>query len=374
MFIIDENNNEATAVNPQSFKDLGFKEREHLQEWIRKNSEILGEELLIVREEDNEWDKTNHRLDLLALDKKGNLVVIENKRDEADRSVTAQALEYASFCSTLTKEQIVQSYQTYLNESNSGRDAQEEIRRFLGNDFYNVLNEGDQRIILVAGKFPSEVTSTVMWLLKKHKVKIKCVQVTLYKHRDAIFVDAEQIIPTQADEDFFVKRKAIRQKNKETTEANRQDDETYFKFWDTLRQHMEAHPNNPFGKYKPKKQGWLACASGHDKLWYLFTGRAGVELYINKGRKELTNQIFDQLKLRREEIESKFGYELFWSPAGQSATIKYVSPANLTALNEGDWDKMIEFFVEYMPRFEAAMRDILNEVLADEPNTASMEE
>jgi hypothetical protein len=119
----------------------------------------------------------------------------------------------------------------------------------------------------------------------------------------------------------------------------------------------------------------MEYACPHRDIYYYFRighTSAGVQLYINRKRKELTNRIFDKLKERREEIESKFGEDesLEWQTAGSVATIRYVLPTHLNVFNENDWDKMFEFFVEYMPRLEAAVRDVLNEVLADEPESA----
>ena len=45
----------------------------------------LGEELLIIQKEFSGFDDTQERLDLLALDKDGRLVVIENKLDDSGR-------------------------------------------------------------------------------------------------------------------------------------------------------------------------------------------------------------------------------------------------------------------------------------------------
>jgi hypothetical protein len=36
----------------------------------------------------------------------GNLVIIENKLDDSGRDVTRQALKYASYCSSLSKEEM----------------------------------------------------------------------------------------------------------------------------------------------------------------------------------------------------------------------------------------------------------------------------
>jgi len=80
MFKIDSNSNRISAIQSKSFSELGFKEREHLQEWLANEPKALGEDLLIIQKEFDGFDDTRERLDLLALDKDGNLVVIENKR------------------------------------------------------------------------------------------------------------------------------------------------------------------------------------------------------------------------------------------------------------------------------------------------------
>ena len=44
------------------------------------------------------FSDTHERLDLLALDKQGSLVLIENKLDDTGRDLTWQVLKYASYC------------------------------------------------------------------------------------------------------------------------------------------------------------------------------------------------------------------------------------------------------------------------------------
>jgi len=101
MYQINPTSNAIVQLVPKSFSELGFTERGHLQEWIAKMPESLGEELLIIQKEFDGFDETRERLDLLALDKQGSLVVIENKLDDSGRDVVWQALKYASYCSSL---------------------------------------------------------------------------------------------------------------------------------------------------------------------------------------------------------------------------------------------------------------------------------
>lgn len=101
MFVIDKEKNKIDKIQSKTFHELGFKEREHLQEWIAKNPECLDEEFLIIQKEFDGFNDTNERLDLLALDKSGAIVVIENKLDDTGKDVVWQALKYVSYCSTL---------------------------------------------------------------------------------------------------------------------------------------------------------------------------------------------------------------------------------------------------------------------------------
>jgi len=101
MYVIDKKSNRVSKVQQKTFSELGFMERKHLQEWIANEPSILGEELLVIQKEFDGFSDTKERLDLLALDKEGNLVVIENKLDDSGRDVTWQALKYASYCSSL---------------------------------------------------------------------------------------------------------------------------------------------------------------------------------------------------------------------------------------------------------------------------------
>lgn len=78
---------------------MAFFERKDIQEWIINNPKILEEDLLVITKEFADFDGTQERFDLLALGKEGNLVVIENKRDDSGKSVVRQAVKYASYCS-----------------------------------------------------------------------------------------------------------------------------------------------------------------------------------------------------------------------------------------------------------------------------------
>ncbi|MBB5020821.1 hypothetical protein HNR37_000124 [Desulfurispira natronophila] len=83
MFKIDSTANRINPLEIKRFSDLGFTERKHLQEWLENYPQALthgdGDELLIIQKEFDGFDDTRERLDLLAIDKDGNLVIINQE-------------------------------------------------------------------------------------------------------------------------------------------------------------------------------------------------------------------------------------------------------------------------------------------------------
>lgn len=82
-----------------------------LETYIESDPSILGEPLLIIGRQ----IPTAHGgyIDLLALDDSGTVHVIELKRDKTPRDVTAQALDYGSWVSTLSRSDIASIFENY---------------------------------------------------------------------------------------------------------------------------------------------------------------------------------------------------------------------------------------------------------------------
>ncbi|WP_202973659.1 hypothetical protein [Rhizobium hidalgonense] len=156
MFRVDRHQNRIARLAQRRFGELALRERDHLQEWLVHQPDALGEELLIIQKEFDGFDETRERLDLLALDKAGNLVIIENKLDDSGRDVTWQALKYTAYVSGLNKLQIVEIYQQYLDRYCGGGSAVERICEFMEVEELQetVLNPGNgQRMMFIAANF-----------------------------------------------------------------------------------------------------------------------------------------------------------------------------------------------------------------------------
>lgn len=368
MFKIDRVNNRVQKLSPKSFSELGFKEREHLQEWIVSNPDVFDEELLFIQKEFSGFNDTNERLDLLALDKQGNLVIIENKLDDSGKDVTWQSIKYASYCSTLTKEQIKNIYQQYLDKKSEGENAADNLSDFFTQDYEDMnINQGlSQRIIIVAANFRKEVTSTVLWLMN-YKLRIQCFKVCPYSlNNDDIFLTFEQIIPMKDSEEYIINMADKNQSDIHTQEEMKNRHNIRTMFWKALLLVYQSKHQGLFSNISPSKDSWISASSGLSGVMYNFVitqKYARVELLLQRPDRDENKFIFDQLLLDKQEIEHSFGHPLIWERLNEkkACRIKFQLDG-VNVFNEEEWSSMIEFLVKYMPRFNQAIKDPLQKL------------
>jgi len=209
MYKVDLQNKKLIEIPITAFSTLNLKERFDIQEWISGTPKILGEELLIIAKE--LILLSGKRLDLLAIDKQGALVVIELKRDDSGSDVEWQAIKYASYCSSFTQGDLFKTYAEYLSSNDD--DAQVKIEEFIDTELEE-LNQ-KQRIILVSKEFNSEVISAVLWL-RDFEVDITCVRLTPHLDDNGnLFINSDIIIPLPEAKDYIQKKESKQKEQRE---------------------------------------------------------------------------------------------------------------------------------------------------------------
>lgn len=324
MYQINKDSNNITKLEQKLFSELGFKEREHLQEWIAKNPDVLGEELLIIQKEFDGFNDTNERLDLLALDKDANLVIIENKLDDTGRDVTWQALKYTSYCSTLTTPQIIKIFQSFLDMTTQEEDAKNIILEFLEieNDEDLLLNKDDQRIIFVANNYRKEVTSTVVWLLN-HDIQVQCFKATPYSLGDELFLQIDQIIPVPELEEFMIDAKEKQKEEKKKGAIAIETDKYLLAFWKQFKADLIEHNIHYLDNVTPKSTFYMGFWKGQ--------GRFGTVIGRHSPRVELlfmhdeNKQLIDSMYTYKDELDRSFDGKITWERLDnkKSSRIKY---------------------------------------------------
>src|SRR5258708_86951 len=88
----------------------------NLESWLEHSPwAITQEPLLIIGRQDSANADSDLRFpDLLAVDKDGNLVIIELKKGRTPREVVAQLLEYAAWAEDLSSEDVVDLATKYI--------------------------------------------------------------------------------------------------------------------------------------------------------------------------------------------------------------------------------------------------------------------
>ncbi|RIJ29787.1 DUF4268 domain-containing protein [Henriciella mobilis] len=366
MFKVDRSENRIHKLIEKRFSDLQLREREHVQEWIANQPDALGEELLIIQKEFDQFADTRERLDLLALDKDGQIVVIENKLDDSGRDVTWQALKYAAYCSSLTKAQIIDIYQHYLNRYCGGGNALEAICEFLEVEDLEeiVLNSGNgQRMMFVAANFRKEVTSTVLWL-REHHVDARCFKLTPYEFASELLVDIQQVIPTPEAADFMISMVEKETEAKSAQGAQRRSHRLRLEFWEEALETLRARGLSRYNTVSPQKDTWISTGTGVTGCvaHLIFTkDEVRVEICLQRPNASENKWLFDQLYKQRDDIEKAFGDLLTWKRIDDKKLSKIEYAKSADCYDKGNWPELIDWLAVHMERLEKAFTDPIQE-------------
>lgn len=224
MALYNISNKTLTPLERTAFSIEGLQERYDLQEAIKNNITILAPDCLVITEEFSDWEDSRRRIDILAIDKQANLVVIELKRDEIGAHMELQALRYAAMISTMSFSKACEYYQDYLHKNNIDIDAKEKILDFVELQDTELADFGkDIRVILASAGFSKELTTTAIWLRDKG-VDISCVKITPYNFKGEVLINAEQIIPVPELNEYQVK---FREKRIEQIASSKKSEKDY---------------------------------------------------------------------------------------------------------------------------------------------------
>lgn len=195
-----------------SFQQESLWERRDLQRLLKANIHALDENIMVIAEEFGDWSESGRRIDLLAIDRDANLVVIELKRTDDGGHMELQAIRYAAMVANMTWDQAKFSFQKYLSENQVDADAESLLCEFLG---WSSPREDDfaqnVRIVLASANFSKEITTSVLWL-NDRDLDISCIRLSLHKIDDKLVLSADQIIPLPEAESYQIE---VKQKRRE---------------------------------------------------------------------------------------------------------------------------------------------------------------
>lgn len=198
----------ATPAQRITLTEAGFLERQHLQEWVLAHPEILGEDVLVIASEFDRWRTgagapTWERLDVMALDQTGRLVVAELKRDRAPDTVIVQALNYAALVSRFNLDLLAEVYGERSGGNLPAAELLDKLRQWAPTLSDETL--APPRIVLMAEDFGPVMTNTAMFLIE-HGLDLRLVRVQLYRMaNETLALTASQLLPVPDAEEFMVR-------------------------------------------------------------------------------------------------------------------------------------------------------------------------
>jgi len=150
-----------------------------LESWLENNFDSIVEDgalMVIGRQVATTFGSY---IDLLGVDRAGNIAILELKRDRTPRETLAQALEYASFAESLDYEQLEQILRNYTGNEN------ESLSEYHKEFFRLEIGEGvsfnkDQRIIIVGYNITPEIHQAATFLRNKG-LRVTCVEFSYFQ-------------------------------------------------------------------------------------------------------------------------------------------------------------------------------------------------
>ena len=147
---------------------------QRLEQWIESSPDILGERLLLIGRQVTTG--YNGRIDLLALDGDGQLVVIELKRGRTPRDIVAQLLDYLSWAAELKEEHVRD-----IAARTHGTSFESAFAKMFGSTVIPPLNSA-QRGLIVATDTDEATTRIVNHLTRRHGMDLNVVTLSFFSH------------------------------------------------------------------------------------------------------------------------------------------------------------------------------------------------
>ena len=183
------------GAHPEPVTLTGLDQESTLENALKADLGIVDPDLMMLATQ----LQTDHgkRIDILAMDRQGDIVILELKRDMTPREVMTQALDYAAWVKTLSAEQIEGIYR----EQHNGSELRAGYADVYGtNDQYPDAINVRQRMIIVASSLDA-ITERIVAYLSEFGVPVNVVFFRAFKQGGAEYLARTWLIdPNTAEQ------------------------------------------------------------------------------------------------------------------------------------------------------------------------------
>jgi hypothetical protein len=150
---------------------------ERIEKWIISDISLLSPDLFIIGQQVE--TASGNFIDLLCIDRNGNLVIVELKRDKTPREVTAQAIDYASWVKDLDAEGIDAIAAQYLK----GKTLEDAFQSKFQIELPEVINE-HHAMLVVASEIDDSTERIIRYLSETYGVDINALLFQFFQTQD----------------------------------------------------------------------------------------------------------------------------------------------------------------------------------------------
>ena len=296
-----------------------------LEDWLCRDIGLLSDGLMVIGRQIRQFGLP---LDLLAVDREGNLVVVELKRDKTPRDVVAQTLDYASWVHGLGREDVERYTREHLHTS-----FDEAFRRTFGQEPPEAVNER-QRMYIVASSLDASTQRIVDYLSSTHGVDINAATFAYFDIEGGEFVARTMLLDEEDVERRARDRYGSKRPPPRTEEELRAvaDEQGVADLWDIAI--------GGFGSLARKNRSrttlyfQVRLESGYGAILSIFPERSSAE-------KGLAVTVVVDHMARAFSLEESVVNEVCGSPAGESFGGSYSSAYNSFFLDRDRLDSLI---------------------------------
>jgi hypothetical protein len=167
----------------------GFDLEERLEEILNADISMVHPNWMVIgRQVRTSAEKL---VDLLCMDRDGNLVVMELKRKSMEREVIAQVLDYGSWVNSLREDDIYIIFDSYRKKYFPAQPSVPLDKFFCTHfnmkEFPEELNESHE-LVIVGAEFNAPTERIVNYLAETHKVKINAIFFKVFKDGEREYI------------------------------------------------------------------------------------------------------------------------------------------------------------------------------------------
>lgn len=179
----------------------GLDSENRLENWIANDISLLDMNLMVIGRQ--VYTRFGGRIDLLAINQDGDIVVLELKRDRTPREIVAQVLDYATWVKQLSAKEIDDIAAKYLGES-LATSFQKQFNSAIPETINN-----QHSMVIIASALDDASERIINYLANDYGVNINAIFFNFFKNDGVEFLGRSWLMNPQEVEQRSESKKSI---------------------------------------------------------------------------------------------------------------------------------------------------------------------